>query len=177
MTFCRDCGAKLEDGQVCDCKQQTSQQQESQQPEGQQPEGQQPKGQQQEGQQPVTQQPVNQQPVNQQPVNQQPVNQQPLYQQRPYQQPVMYNSNQSNLEEPMSVGEWLVTMLLMCIPCVNIVLALIWAFGSSEKKSKSNYFKAYLILILIVIAIYIVILIIFGAAIMAMVPKRGYTYY
>lgn len=49
-------------------------------------------------------------------------------------------------EEPVSVSEWLVSMLLLCIPCVNIVLMFVWAFGSSAKKSKSNYFKAALIM-------------------------------
>ncbi len=49
------------------------------------------------------------------------------------------------MEIPVTVGEWLLTMLLMLIPCVNIVLLLVWAFGDKEKKSKSNYFKARLI--------------------------------
>ena len=49
------------------------------------------------------------------------------------------------LEEPVSMGEWLIAMLLMLIPCVNIVLMFVWAFSDSEKKSKSNYFKAALI--------------------------------
>jgi len=49
------------------------------------------------------------------------------------------------LEEPVSLGEWLVSILLMCIPCVNIVLMFVWAFGGNVKKSKSNYFKATLI--------------------------------
>jgi len=161
MSFCESCGSKLEEGQVCSCKQQT-------------------------GQEPVNQQPVNQQPVNQQPVNQQPVNnqqsvnnqqtyQQPGYQQPGYQQPIQYN-NQTNLEEPMSVSDWIVTLLLLCIPCVNFVLMIVWAFSSSEKKSKSNLFKAYLILILIVIAIYVVIFILFGASIIASLPRGGYTF-
>ncbi len=43
----------------------------------------------------------------------------------------------------------------------------VWAFSSSEKKSKSNYFKAMLILYAILIVIYIIIFAIFGAAIIA----------
>ena len=48
-------------------------------------------------------------------------------------------------EEPVSMGEWMISMLLMCIPCVNIVLMFVWAFGSNVNKSKSNYFKAALV--------------------------------
>ena len=168
MAFCRDCGAKLEEGQVCSCKQQTSQQSVDQQQVDQQP----------VDQQPVDQQPVDQQPVSQQPVSQQPVSQQPVYQ-RAYQQPVLYNnvSNQTNLEEPMSVSDWIVTFLLLCIPCANIVLMFVWAFSSTEKKSKSNFFKAYLILMLIVLVIYILVLLIFGAAIFAALPKSRATFY
>ena len=50
-----------------------------------------------------------------------------------------------DLEEPVSMGEWMISMLLMCIPCVNIVLMFVWAFGSNVNKSKSNYFKAALV--------------------------------
>ncbi len=63
-------------------------------------------------------------------------------------------------EEPVSMGEWLVSMLLMMIPCVNIVLMFVWAFSSSVPKSKSNYFKAALIMgaISIVLSIIMVIM-------------------
>ena len=71
-----------------------------------------------------------------------------------YQQPSVqdqlqyqYQQPESNLEEPMTLGEWLITMLIMLIPCVNIIMAFVWAFSSKEKKSKSNYFKAWLIFI------------------------------
>ena len=141
MSFCEDCGAKLEEGQVCDCKQKTGQQ-----------------------------------PENQQPQNQQPVYQQQAYQQPVYQQPTQYN-NQTKLEEPMTVGEWIVTLLLMCIPCANIILAFVWAFSSSEKKSKSNFFKAYLIMMLVVLVIYIVFIIIFGAAFFSAFSRSSKIYY
>lgn len=70
-------------------------------------------------------------------------------------------------EEPVSVGEWLISMLLMCIPCVNIVLMFVWAFGSSTKKSKSNYFKASLICAGIGIVLTIIMMILMSAGMMA----------
>ena len=91
-----------------------------------------------------------------------------------YQQPSVqdqlqyqYQQPESNLEETMTLGEWLITMLIMLIPCVNIIMAFVWAFSSKEKKSKSNYFKAWLIFMAIVIVLYIILLVVFGAAMAA----------
>ena len=64
---------------------------------------------------------------------------QPGYQQQGYIQP------ENALEEPVTLGEWMVSFLIMLIPCVNIILMFVWAFSNSEKKSKSNFFKAALI--------------------------------
>lgn len=55
------------------------------------------------------------------------------------------NNGQMELEEPVKISEWVLAMVLMMIPCVNIVMMFVWAFSSTEKKSKSNFFKAYLI--------------------------------
>ncbi len=105
----------------------------------------------------------------QQPYQQQGYYQQPQYQQQPYQQPVQQNFYQqpydnSGLEEPISIGEWLVTMLILMIPCVNIVMLFVWAFGSGTKKSKSNFFKAQLIMALVIIVLWLIIALIAFAA-------------
>lgn len=73
------------------------------------------------------------------------------------------------MEEPVSVGEWLLSMVLMVVPCLNIILMFVWAFGKTEKKSKANFFKAQLILVGIVVALYLVILILVavGAVVIA----------
>ena len=65
----------------------------------------------------------------------------------------------------VSVGNWLLTMLLMCIPIVNIVMLFVWAFGGGAEKSKSNWAKAQLIWMLIMIILSIVISVAFGAMI------------
>ena len=47
--------------------------------------------------------------------------------------------------KPLSVKDWLVTLLLMAIPVVGIVLLFVYAFGSNENptaklgKSTTNY--------------------------------------
>ena len=96
----------------------------------------------------------------------------------PYQKSVQeqlqyqYREPETDLEEPISMGEWLVTMLLMLIPCVNIVLMFVWAFSSKEKKSKPNYFKAALIFAAIVLVLYIILIAIFGVAITSMISSN-----
>ena len=96
----------------------------------------------------------------------------------PYQKSVQeqlqyqYREPETDLEEPISMGEWLVTMLLMLIPCVNIVLMFVWAFSSKEKKSKSNYFKAALIFAAIFLVLYIILIAIFGVAITSMISSN-----
>ena len=84
--------------------------------------------------------------------------------QQPYQQ--MYQND--NMEEPVSFGDWMLTMLLMMIPCVNIVLMFVFAFGNG-KKSKSNFFKASLVWALISVVLSVV----FGASIVAMLASLG----
>lgn len=64
---------------------------------------------------------------------------------QPYQQPNPINNSGLELEEPVKVSEWVLTLVLMMIPCANIILMFVFAFSKSEKKSKSNFFKAYLI--------------------------------
>ena len=83
---------------------------------------------------------------------------------QPYQQ--MYQND--NMEEPVSFGDWMLTMLLMMIPCVNIVMMFVFAFGNG-KKSKSNFFKASLVWALISVVLSVV----FGASIVAMLASLG----
>ena len=52
-----------------------------------------------------------------------------------------------------SVGQWMLTLLIMFIPLVNIVALLIWAFGSSTHPEKANWAKATLIWFAILIGL------------------------
>ena len=83
-----------------------------------------------------------------------------------------YDENNSNrqypyqpmreLEEPVTMGEWLITMLIMLIPCANIIMVFVWTFSRKEKKSKSNYFKAYLIYMVVVVVLYLLLVLMLG---------------
>jgi hypothetical protein len=49
------------------------------------------------------------------------------------------------MDEHMTLKDWMLTILIMCIPCVNIVMTFVWAFGSNVNPSKKTFFQACLI--------------------------------
>jgi hypothetical protein len=60
----------------------------------------------------------------------------------------------SNTEyKPLSVGDWLITLIVLAIPVVNIVMLFVWAFSDTTHPSKQTYAKASLILAGIAVAI------------------------
>ncbi|TJX68894.1 hypothetical protein E8P77_01485 [Soehngenia saccharolytica] len=72
----------------------------------------------------------------------------------------MDNQNAYSVKDDVvTVKEWIITMLILLIPVVNIVMTFVWAFGSNTKPSKANYFKASIILWLIGIALYFILMI------------------
>lgn len=66
-------------------------------------------------------------------------------------------------DTPMTVGEWLITILLTWIPIVGFVMMCVWGFGHSENLTKKNWARANLIWT----AIGLVISILFGASFIA----------
>ena len=94
---------------------------------------------------------------SQQPYQQNDYNNQSFSQPVDFTQP-QYGYTPPMAEPEMSVKDWLITFLILMIPCVGFVMVFVWAF-SNENKTRSNYFKAYLI----VVAISIVLGFIFSA--------------
>jgi hypothetical protein len=66
-----------------------------------------------------------------------------------------------NENKQMSVGDWVITMLIASIPLIGIIMLFVWAFGSDTNLSKKNWAKAILIFFGIIIVIYILILVLF----------------
>ena len=64
-----------------------------------------------------------------------------------------------------SVGDWMVTLLILSIPLVNFIVLLIWAFSSSTDPIKANFSKAALLWLVIIMVLYVLF---FGALIGAM---------
>lgn len=60
----------------------------------------------------------------------------------------------------MTVGDWLITTLILIIPIVNIVMLFIWSFGNPDPRR--NYARASLIWMAISI---VLMLIFYGVAI------------
>ena len=48
---------------------------------------------------------------------------------------------------PISVGEWVITIIIIAIPIVGFIMLFIWGFGSNTQPSKANWAKATLIMI------------------------------
>ena len=96
------------------------------------------------------------------------------YQQPPQPQVNNYYSPSSQVNEVVTVGQWIGTMLLLCIPLVNIILVFVWAFSSTIPKSKSNLMKAALIMWLIGIVIGIILAFTGAFAGLAMLNQYGY---
>ena len=67
----------------------------------------------------------------------------------------------------VSLGEWIITYLLMLIPIVNLVLLVIWGFGGNANESKANWAKATLIFI----AVSFVLSLIMGSAMAGMFAR------
>mgnify|MGYP007008548149 CR=1 FL=1 len=49
---------------------------------------------------------------------------------------------------PISIGNWIISLILTMIPIVNIIMLFVWAFSNGTNPTKANWAKAALILIL-----------------------------
>ncbi len=82
----------------------------------------------------------------------------------PPQQAKPYMPFQQQAQE-VTLGDWMITMLLTAIPIVNIIMLFVWAFGSNTNPSKANWAKASLIWMLIGIVLVVAFMVIVGTAI------------
>ena len=58
----------------------------------------------------------------------------------------------------VSIGDWILTMILTSIPVINIIMLCIWAFGGDNTPvSKKNWAKATLIIAAVSIVIALII--------------------
>lgn len=73
-------------------------------------------------------------------------------------------------QSPVSVGNWIITLILTSIPLVGFIMLLVWAFGNNTPVSKSNYAKATLIMMVIGL----ILVILFWGSIVALFMSSGY---
>lgn len=70
-----------------------------------------------------------------------------------------------NAEKAMSLGDWMITLLLLFIPIVNIVMLIVWSVDSKTSETKKHFAWAYLIYM----AIGIVLSIIFSSILISII--------
>ena len=96
-------------------------------------------------------------------------------------QPAYNNQNQyaqnsyagEQLAPVMTMGNWIVTYLLMCIPCLNIILMFIWAFSGGTNPNKKNFCRAMLIVFVVVFVVTFVGSLIFGATFASLMEEMS----
>ena len=71
---------------------------------------------------------------------------------------VQDNINIPEEYRPLSVGQFIGYSLLMAIPCVGLILVIIFACGGVKNKNVINWARAQLIVIAIVVVLYVVLL-------------------
>ncbi|WP_010255852.1 hypothetical protein [Myroides injenensis] len=77
-------------------------------------------------------------------------------------------------ESVMSVGDWIVTLLIMLIPLVNIVMLFVWGFDNNGNRNRANWAKAQLIFMAIGIGLWILLILIIGSAAIFGSSSNGY---
>ncbi|HEX5961331.1 MAG TPA: hypothetical protein VFY97_08830 [Rhodanobacteraceae bacterium] len=74
---------------------------------------------------------------------------------------------------PVSLGDWVLTLIILCIPLVNLVMLFVWGFSAGTHPSKQNFCRAYLILLAIVFVLAILFGIMGGFAAMHAARSLG----
>ena len=64
------------------------------------------------------------------------------------------------------MGEWLITLIVLAIPCVNIIMYFVWAFGNGNENRK-NFCRAGLIMMAVGIVLTILLYSIIGISIVS----------
>lgn len=91
-----------------------------------------------------------------------------------FQQPTYAPQYQQQAAPIVSTKEWLISMLLLIIPIVNIIMLFVWAFGSGSNPSKANYAKASLIFAVILIVLYILFFVVLFGSIIGSLGALNY---
>ena len=81
-----------------------------------------------------------------------------------YQNPAVYEDS-----APLSIGNYLIMMLVGAIPVVGLIMMLVWAFSGSANTNRKNYARSVLIMMLVVL----VLSIIFGASMLSFFYSIG----
>ena len=81
--------------------------------------------------------------------------------------PTMQRQDQSPI---MTIGEWIITLLITAIPIVGFVMLFVWGFGSTTNPTKANFAKASLIFVAAGMLLWFLL---FGAIFTAIMSHMG----
>lgn len=70
----------------------------------------------------------------------------------------------SHESQTVSLGDWIITLLILFIPLINIIMLFVWGFSAGTPPSKQNFCRAQLIWMLIGFVLVILFLIMGGMA-------------
>lgn len=74
---------------------------------------------------------------------------------------------------PVSLGDWILTLIVLAIPLVGIVMLFVWGFSSGTNPSKQNYCRAALILVAVFLVLWVLFAMTFGAALFHAMHSMG----
>ena len=79
-----------------------------------------------------------------------------------YSQQYSRNRNEQSDNSPMDLKGWILTLIVLLIPCVGIVMYVVWAFESNGNINRRNFCRAQLIIFAVLLGIYLVLFMLFG---------------
>jgi Kef-type K+ transport system membrane component KefB len=65
-------------------------------------------------------------------------------------------------EKPVSVGDWVLTLIVLGVPLLNLFFLFYWALSDSTARSKKNYCRACLLFFAIGLIVSLLFLFAFG---------------
>ena len=80
----------------------------------------------------------------------------------PYNTPQSPAAAMGNQAPVLSLGDWIITMIVLAIHLVNLVMLYVWGFGSKTNPNKANFCKAYLVIMAIFFVLYILLAVMLG---------------
>ncbi|MFC3879143.1 hypothetical protein ACFOSV_03095 [Algoriphagus namhaensis] len=70
-------------------------------------------------------------------------------------------------KRPLTLGDWIISVLVTKIPLIGFIMLIVWAVDSNTEQSKANWAKSELIVKLIGFAIAVIIISIIGFGVFA----------
>lgn len=65
-------------------------------------------------------------------------------------------------EHPMTVGDWVITLLAICLPCVGLLIYIYWAVSKETNVNRQNFCRAWLIVVGIILVLWLIFFGTFG---------------